>query len=228
VLRLVRVPMLLAVAALLCGAGAPAQRDSSLVYADFETVENNRPVSSRGGRIDISSYQESDLHKSTFKGMDGMTPAAPQWVRIKEGDPNHMIKIDYALQAPNQFAGVGIEIHGQPDKDGKSVADDVSAFRELSLQVYVTGVTVIRVEAISHGYGIEFQGGYPQKTFKVRPGLNTYKVPLDTLQQPSWVETRGDPKAILKKLTSVSITAFCDQCTPVQGMLLVDNVTFSR
>ena len=107
-LRLARVPMLLAVAALLCGAGAPAQSDSSLVYADFETVENNRPVSSRGGRIDISSYQESDLHKSTFKGMDGMSPAAPQWVRIKEGDPNHMIKIDYALQAPNQFAGVSV------------------------------------------------------------------------------------------------------------------------
>jgi hypothetical protein len=46
--------------------------------------------------------------------------------------------------------------------------------------------------------------------------------------QPTWVETRGDPKAILKKLTSISITAFCDQCTPVQGMLIVDNVVFSR
>jgi hypothetical protein len=217
-----------ALALLAAAASVRAQSDGSLVYADFETVRDNRPVSARGGRIQITSYQESDVRKSTFKGIEGLSPPAPQWVRIKEGDPNHMIKIDYGLQAPNQFAGVSIEIQGQPEQDGKLVADDVSGYKELGLQIYVTGVSSLRVEAISHGQGIEFQAGYPQKTFRVQPGLNTYKIPIDSLVQPTWVETRGDPKAILKKLTSISITAFCDQCTPVQGMLIVDNVVFSR
>jgi hypothetical protein len=220
------------VGACLLGSGslapAHAQKDAVLVYADFEKVENNRPVSARGGLVQITSYQESDLHKSTFKGIEGMNPPAPEWVRIKKDDPNHAIKFDYVLQAPNQFAGVGVEIHGQPDADGKPVADDVSGFKELTMQVYATGASMIRVEAISHGHGIEFQAGYPQKVFKIQPGLNIYKVPLNTLQQPSWVEGRGDAKAILKKLTSISITAFCEGCSPVQGMLIVDNVAFGN
>jgi hypothetical protein len=199
-----------------------------LVYADFEKMENGRPVSARGGLVEIATYQESDIHKSTFKGLAGATPPAPEWVRLKPDDPNHAVKFDFALQAPNQYAGVGLEIHGQPDKDGKPVADDVSGYKELTLQVYATGVTVMRVEAISRGQGIDFPSGYPQKVFKVQPGLNVYKVPLNTLQQPSWVETRGDPKAILKKLTSITITAFCDACMPVQGMVVVDNVMFGH
>jgi hypothetical protein len=212
----------------LVGPAMVTAQTGPLVYADFEKMENGRPVSARGGLIEIVAYQESDLHKSTFKGLDGATPPAPEWVRLKPDDPNHAVKFDFALQAPNQYAGVGIEIHGQPDKDGKSVADDVSGYKELTLQVYATGVTVMRVEAISRGQGIDFPSGYPQKVFKVQPGLNVYKVPINTLQQPSWVETRGDPKAILKKLTALNITAFCDACTPVKGMVVVDNVVFGN
>jgi len=216
--------------ALLVG-GQPAARAEdakTLVYADFETTESNRPVSARGGVVQLTSYQESDVHKSTYKGMEGSNPPAPEWVRIKKDDPNHAIKFDYALLAPNQFAGVGVEIHGQPDKDGKPVPDDVSAFKELSMQVYATGAGLLRVEAISRGQGHDFPAGYPQKVFKVETGLTTYKVPLKTLQQPQWVETRVDAKEILKHLTSVSITAFCEQCTPVQGMVIVDNVVFEK
>jgi hypothetical protein len=205
-----------------------AQTPDTLVYADFETVQDNRPVSSRGGFIQLVSYQENDLQKSTYKGIEGMSPGAPEWVRIKKDDPNHAIKFDFALKAPNQYAGVGVEIHGQPDKDGKTVADDVTGYKQLSLQVYATGATRLRVETMSRGQGVDLQAGYPQKEFKVQPGLNTYKVPLKTLQQPSWVEIRLDPKEILKRLTAVGITVLCEACTPTEGMVIVDNVAFEK
>ena len=62
-------------------APAAQSRDDSktLVYADFEKMENNRPISARGGLIQMFAYQESDVHKSTFKGLDGADPAAPSW-----------------------------------------------------------------------------------------------------------------------------------------------------
>ncbi len=37
-------------------------------------------------------------------------------VHIKKDDPNRAMKFEFALQAPNQWAGVGVEIHGLPDK----------------------------------------------------------------------------------------------------------------
>ena len=85
--------------------------EDKLVYADFEKVENNRPVSSQGGLIQLSGFQESEAHKSTFKGIDGANPAAPELVRIKKDDPNKAAKFDYSLMAPNGYAGVVLEIH---------------------------------------------------------------------------------------------------------------------
>jgi len=42
-------------------------------------------------------------------------------------------------------------------------------------------------------------------------------------------DIRVDPKDVLKKLTSLSLTAFCDQCDqPRQGMVIVDNVVFEK
>ena len=45
-----------------------------LVYADFEGVEDGKAVSARGGAVRISSYQESDMQRTTIKGApDGET-----------------------------------------------------------------------------------------------------------------------------------------------------------
>jgi hypothetical protein len=205
-----------------------AQEGNALVYADFETISDNRPVSARGGLIQLVAFQEDDHRKSTFKGLEGTDPPAPELVRIKKDDPNHAMKFDFAIQAPNQWAGVGVEIHGLPDKDGKPVADDVSGYKSLSMQVYATGISSLRLEAISRGQGMDLASGYPLMTFKVREGFNTYKAPLKAFAQPSWVETRVDPKDIFKKLTAINLTAFCDQCTPMQGMVIVDNVVFEK
>lgn len=203
---------------------------SALVYADFEEMENGRPVSARGGFIQLFGYEESHTHKATFKGLEGANPPAPELVRIKKDDPNHAMKFDYALHAPNQWAGVTVEIHGLPDADGKFVPDDVSGYKTLSLQVYATGIQILRLETISGEKGKDMTVQYPMMTFKVRPGFNTYKVPLKGFTQPAWVkDTRIDPKDILKKLTSINVTAFCEQCELNQeGSVIVDNIVFEK
>ena len=212
-------------------AASPQRETDSnrLLYADFETTENNRPVSARGGLIQLFAYQQSDVHKSTFKGLDAAKPAAPELVRVKKDDPNHAMKFDFSLRAPNQWAGVTVEIHGRPDADGKPVPDDVSGFKTLSMQVYATGIDILRLEAISKERGKDTAMTYPVMTFKVRPGLNTYQVPLKGFTQPSWAELRVDPKDIFKALTSINLTAFCDQCDAnKQGMVIIDNVIFEK
>src|SRR5918995_3517265 len=207
-----------AAAALLAmlGTAAPSPQQSTeaktLVYADFEKVENGRPVSARGGFIQMFAYEESSVHKSTFKGLAGASPPAPELGFVKPGDPNHAMKFDFSLRAPNQWAGVTVEIHGQPDADGRFVPDDVSGFVRLSMQVYATGIEILRLEAISKGAGKDMGTVYPQMTFKVRPGLNTYQVPLSGFTQPAWANVRVDPKDVFKALTSINLTAFCDQC----------------
>ncbi|HWT02504.1 MAG TPA: hypothetical protein VN256_19785 [Pyrinomonadaceae bacterium] len=204
-----------------------APQEDALVYADFESVQDNRPVSKRGGWIQLNSYEETT--KSKFKGLANASPAAPELVRLKQDDPNKAAAFDYELYSPNQYAGVALEVHGQPDKDGKPVADDVSAYKYISIQVYATGVPRLRVELTSRGQGMNMSSGFPQASFKLKPGLNTYKIPLNSFAQPSWVETKVSTKDVLKKLTAVSLSAFCDGgCTPVQGTVVVDNISFEK
>jgi hypothetical protein len=81
---------------------------------------------------------------------------------------------------------------------------------------------------MSRGQGINLTSGFPQMTFKIKPGFNTYKIPLSSLQQPSWVQTKVGVKDVLKKLTAISLTAFCEQCTPLHGTVVVDNVAFVK
>jgi len=201
----------------------------TLVFADFEKLENNRPVTARGGLIQMYGYQESQIHKSTFKGLEGADPPAPEIVRVKKDDPNHAMKFDFALFAPNQWAGVTVEFHGLPDADGRPVPEDVSGFKTLSLEIYATGIEILRLEAIANERGKDMAMAYPQTTFRVRSGLNTYKVPLKNFNQPGWVEVKVDAKEILKRLTSINLTAFCDQCqTNKQGMVVVDNLVLEK
>lgn len=198
----------------------------SFVYADFETMQDGRPVSKRGGYVQLTSYEETT--KSKYKGLANVSPPAPELVRIKQDDPNKAAAFDYELYSPNQWAGVTLEVQGQPQKDSKMVADDLSGYKNLSMQIYATGVTSLRVEIMSRGQGISLTGGFPQMAFQIKPGFNTYKIPIGSLKQPSWVETKVGPKEVLKKLTAVSLTAFCERCTPIKGTVVVDNITFEK
>ena len=65
-------------------------------------------------------------------------------------------------------------------------------------------------------------------SFKVSKGSNTYKVPLNSLSQPSYVETRVKPKDLLKKLTQVNISVGCNQCAPTAGTVVIDNLVFQN
>ncbi len=205
-----------------------AQGTDKFIYADFETTKDNRPVSNRGGLVQLFSYQENAANPSRFKGAEKGDANAPEVVRLSKDDPNKAIAFDYELRSPNQWSGVTVEVHGQPDKDGKPVADDMSAYKYMTLQLYVTGVTSVTVEFISKGQGIRIDGGSPQMVFKVSKGFNTYKVPMDSLTQPSYVETRVKPKDLLKKLTQVNISVACNQCVPTSGTVVIDNLIFQN
>jgi hypothetical protein len=207
----------------------PASDSKTLVFADFEKTENGRPVTSRGGLIQMFGYEESKVHKAEFKGAPSVDPPAPELVHIKAGDPNHAAKFDYVLHAPNPYTGVTVEMHGLPDADGKLVPEDISGYKTLSLQVYATGIEILRLETVSGSTGKDSTFAWPLMTFKVRQGFNTYKVPLSGFTQPAWAPVRVDPKNIFKELTSINLTAFCDQCDfGKQGMVIVDNIVLEK
>lgn len=224
-------------ALLVAAASAPGSRQSAqtpdpaqpggdrVVYADFEGAQENRPVSSRGGFVQLISYQESTPVK--MKGAANLTPPGPELVRLKQDDPNRAAAFDYELY-PNQYAGVGIQIGGLPDKDGKPVGEDLSAYKTLSMDIYATGVPRLRVEIMSRGQGVNMDRGFPSSAFKVKPGLNTYKIPLNSLAQPSWADTKVGTKDVLRKLTGITLTAFCENCAPTKGTVVLDNVVFEK
>ena len=210
-----------------------SQASDQLVYADFEKMQDNRPVSARGGYVQLFGGQQNPGTPAKFKGIEGIN--APELVHLKAGDPNKAAMFSYELPASNQYANVTLEIQGLPGKDGKQVADDVTGYKFLTLQVYAkgspgpTGVTAMRVELTSHDHGVKLQYGFPQTTFRLNPaGFNTYKIVLKALAQPSWVQDRVDTKEVLKNLTSVNISVFCDQCSPINGTVVIDNVIFTN
>jgi hypothetical protein len=206
-----------------------AQSDNKLVYADFEQVVDGRPVSNRGGGMQLFGYSENPTRPPSFRGAANLEPATPELVRTKADDPNRMGKFEYELMTPNQWSGVSLEIKGQADKDGKTPAEDLTGYKTLSVEVFSTGVGNLRVELLSSGWRIDLNSANPQITFIPKKGLNTYKVELKKFAQPSWVtDTRIDPKDVLKKLTAVSISAYCDDCRPTKGMLVIDNVIFEK
>jgi len=194
-------------------------------YADFEKVENGRAVSNNGGLVQMYTAQESTPVK--FKGLANASPGAPELIVLKDAPQNHLASFEYNLIGPNQWANVTLEVMGRPMKDGKPVADDVSGYKQLALQLYATGVDSLRVEFVSHGQGINLTSGFPQLPIRLKSGLNTYVIPLKGVTQPSWAE-KVDTKEVLKKLTAISISAFCNECTPKQGMVLVDNLVFQK
>src|SRR5215813_6688393 len=198
-----------------------------LIYADFETAKDNRPVSSRGGQVMLFSYQERPTMLSRYKGMQDTNPPAPEFARLNKDSPNKAIAFYFELPGFNEWAGVGVQIDGQPGKDGKPVADDVSGFKYLTLQLYATGVTSMTVEFVSRGQGIDTNGP-PRLTFKLMPGFNTYRVHLNSINQPSWADPKIDHKNALKKLTSINIVATCDQCVPTKGTVVIDNLIFQN
>jgi hypothetical protein len=199
---------------------------SKLVYADFQNLQNGRPVSKRGGMTRLNRYSQNPANPPQFRGLEKSDPPAPAPARVTADDV--AAAFDYELRIPNDWEGVNMEVFGQPEKDGKLVPDDVSGYKYITLRLFAKGAQSIRLELITRGQGANLESGYPTATFRVSPGFNTYKLKLDSFNQPEWamqLDLKGD---VLRKLTSITVGVFCEKCTMEKGTVVVDNIAFEK
>src|SRR6266480_3530662 len=124
---------------------------SRFVYADFQNPQNGRPVSKRGGVTRLNRYSQNSANPPQFRGMEKADPPAPALARVTADDT--AAAFDYELRIPNEWEGVNIEVFGEPEKDGKLVADDVSGYKFITLRVFTKGAQYLRIELITRGYG---------------------------------------------------------------------------
>jgi hypothetical protein len=204
----------------------PASESSKFVYADFQNVQDGRPVSKHGGMTRLNHYSQNEANPPQFRGLENANPPAPAFARVTADDV--AAAFDYELRIPNEWAGVNLEVFGEPEKDGKLVPDDVSGYRFISLRVFAKGAQYVRVELITRGQGTNLETGYPMASFRVSPGFNTYRLKLDTFSQPDWVVQLDLKRDVLKKLTSVTVGVHCDKCIMEKGTLVVDNIAFEK
>jgi hypothetical protein len=206
----------------------PSESDTSkLVYADFQNQQTGRPVSKQGGMVRLNLYSQNSANPPHFRGLEKADPPAPAFARVTAEDV--AAAFEYDLRIPNEWAGVNMEVFGHPEKDGKLVPDDVSGFKFITVRVFVKGeVRYIRLELISRGHGANLESGYPLASFRLSPGFNTYKLRLDSFNQPDWAIPLDLKRDVLKKLTSVTIGVHCDNCTIDKGTVVVDNIAFEK
>ena len=205
---------------------AKSADSSKLMYADFQNPGAARPVSSRGGMTRLNRYSQNPGNPPEFRGMDKADPPAPALARVTADDV--AAAFDYELRIPNEWEGVNLEVFGQPAKDGKLVADDVSPYKFITLRVFAKGPQYIRLELITRDHGANLESGYPTVNFRVSPGFNTYKLKLDSFSQPQWAMPLDLKNDVLKKLTSITVGVFCDKCTLEKGTVVVDNIAFEK
>lgn len=208
-------------------ASKPSESDSKLIYADFQNAQTGRPLSKNGGMVRLNVYSQNSANPPKFRGMENADPPAPAFARVTAEDV--AAAFEYELRIPNEWAGVQMEVFGQPEKEGKPVPDDVSAYKFLTFRAFVKGPAQhIRIELISRGQGANLESGYPLANIRLSPGFNTYKIKLDTFSQPDWATQLDLKRQVLKKLTSVTIGVHCDKCKLEQGTLVVDNIAFEK
>jgi len=204
----------------------PADGDGSkLLYADFQN-QNGRPLSKRGGMTQLNRYSENPANPPQFRGMENTNPPAPALARVTDADT--AAAFDYEMRIPNEWEGVNLEVFGSPAQDGKLVADDVSGYKYISLRLFAKGPTSIRLELISRDHGTNLESGYPMASFRVSPGFNTYRLKLDTFNQPEWATHLDFKRDVLMKLTSITVGVFCDKCSLERGTVVVDNISFEK
>ena len=203
-----------------------ASNESKLIYADFQNLQNGRPVSKRGGQTRLNRYSQNSANPPQLRGMENTDPPAPALARVTDED--RAAAFDYEMRIPNEWEGVSLEVFGQPEKDGKLVADDVSEYKYITFRLYAKGPRSIRLELITRGHGANLDGGYPMANIRVQEGFNTYKLKLDSFNQPEWATHLDLKRDVLKKLTSVQIGVTCDKCVIENGTVVVDNIGFEK
>jgi hypothetical protein len=205
----------------------PPESDASkLVYADFQNVQSGRPISNRGGAVRLNVYSQNSANPPQFRGLANADPPAPAFARVTADDVAAVF--DYELRIPNEWEGVNMEVFGEPEIDGKLVPDDVSGYKFISLRVLAKGTQYVKVELITRGQGANLESGYPAAIIHLSPGFITYKLKLDSFNQPDWAVQLDLKRDVLKKLTSVTIGVHCDKCLMEKGTVVVDNIAFEK
>ena len=90
---------------------------------------------------------------------------------------------------------------------------------------------IIRVEILSQGEGKDTATAPPQYTFKVKEGLNTYKIPLKAFSQPRVGAGRtgrseGRPQEPHVHPRHPLLRRPCE--ANKQGMVILDNIVFEK
>ena len=62
----------------------------------------------------------------------------------------------------------------------------------------------------------------------MQEGFNTYKLKLDSFNQPEWATQLDLKRDVLMKLTSIQIGVTCDKCIIEKGTIVVDNIAFEK
>jgi len=199
---------------------------SRWVYADFEQLKEGRPVSAHGGLVLLSGYQANPAINVSFTNSDKPWPQAPLVVPAAQNH-SQLIAYGFTIPAPNDWAGVTLEIRGLPDKDGKQVAEDLSAYKYLTLDVQAQGTNAMRAELVSKDNGLAIGDGQQHSfPFNLGTGMHTYRLDLKKFSQPNWDNvTKVDVKEVLKKLTAVRFTTYA---IPSTGQIVIDNVAFEK
>jgi len=221
------VPFLISASVSAQDSSKPGESNASkLIYADFQNVQSGRPVSKHGGMTRLNHYSQNEANPPQFRGLENANPPAPAFARVTADDVAAVF--DYELRIPNQWAGVNMEVFGEPEKDGKLVPDDMSGYKFITLRVFAKGAQYVRLELVTRGQGANLESGYPMASFRVSPGFNSYKLKLDSFSQPAWVVQLDLKRDVLKKLTSVTFGVHCDKCIMEKGTLVVDNIAFEK
>lgn len=218
----------LLVACVLAAGVAGAQDVSQLlVYADFEKVQDNRPVSARRGAVTLAGYQQNNSKPTAYSNADQPYPPSPLVLPAADQFVSQRVAFDFQINTPNEWAGVNLTVRGLPDTDGKATAEDVSAYSSIRFKVSVAGARNLKVELISKDNGINVaDGSYPQTSFTVKDtNYNVYRIPLKRFAQPSWAKEKTSVKDVLKKLTAVQFTV---QDVPSKGRIVLDNIVFEK
>ena len=221
--------IILIVAASAAGQSAskPAESDASrLVYADFQDLKTGRPISKQGGAVRLNVYSQSSANPPQFRGLENANPPAPAFARVTPDDT--AAAFDYELRIPNEWEGVNMEVFGHPEKEGKLVPDDVSGYKFITFRAFAKGAQYLKLELITRGQGTNLESGYPAATIRLSPGFNTFKLKLDSFNQPDWAMQLDLKRDVLKKLTSVTVGVHCDKCILEKGTVVVDNIAFEK
>jgi len=221
--------IILIVAASAAGQSAskPAESDASrLVYADFQDLKTGRPISKQGGAVRLNVYSQNSANPPQFRGLKNANPPAPAFARVTPDDT--AAAFDYELRIPNEWEGVNMEVFGHPEKEGKLVPDDVSGYKFITFRAFAKGAQYLKLELITRGQGTNLESGYPAATIRLSPGFNTYKLKLDSFNQPDWAMQLDLKRDVLKKLTSVTVGVHCDKCILEKGTVVVDNIAFEK